>query len=75
MRRHRALALGSFTSMPSRASSASLALSAEVRLSLSASELAGFDLFGAPSLKPMPDHWPMPAGFDLRSFFLVGGDA
>jgi sporulation protein YlmC with PRC-barrel domain len=46
----------------------------EVRLNLSASELAGFDLFGAPSLKPMPDHWPMPAGFDLRSFFLVGGD-
>jgi hypothetical protein len=30
-----------------------------VRLTLSASELAGFDLFGAPSLKPMPDHWPM----------------
>jgi sporulation protein YlmC with PRC-barrel domain len=43
----------------------------EVRLTLSASELAGFDLFGAPSLKPMPDHGPMPAGFDLRSFFLV----
>jgi len=43
----------------------------EVRLDLRASELAGFGLFNAPSLKPMPDHWPMPAGFDQRSFFLV----
>src|SRR5437879_3083452 len=43
----------------------------EVLLDLRASELAGFGLFNAPSLKPMPDHWPMPAGFDQRSFFLV----
>jgi hypothetical protein len=43
----------------------------EVRLDLRASELAGFGLFNAPSLKPMPDHWPMPVGFDQRSFFLV----
>jgi len=43
----------------------------EVRLDLRASELAGFGLFNAPSLEPMPDHWPMPAGFDQRSFFLV----
>ena len=43
----------------------------EVRLDLHASELAGFGLFDATSLKPMPDHWPMPAGFDQRSFFLV----
>src|SRR5258706_11032078 len=42
----------------------------EVRLALRASELAGFDLFDPPSLRPMPDHWPMPMGFDQRSFFL-----
>ncbi|OLB38773.1 MAG: hypothetical protein AUI04_13290 [Candidatus Rokubacteria bacterium 13_2_20CM_2_64_8] len=42
----------------------------EVRLDLRASELAGFGLFNAPSLKEMPDHWPMPAGLDQRSFFL-----
>ena len=44
----------------------------EVRLVLSASELAGVDLYDSQALRPMPDHWPMPAGFDLRSFFLVG---
>jgi hypothetical protein len=33
-----------------------------VRLDLTAPELAGFGLFDAPSLRPMPDHWPMPAG-------------
>ena len=38
---------------------------------MAASELAGLDLFDAPNLRPMPDHWPMPAGFDQRSFFLV----
>jgi sporulation protein YlmC with PRC-barrel domain len=43
----------------------------EVRLVLSASELAGVDLYDSHALRPMPDHWPMPAGFDLRSFFLV----
>lgn len=46
----------------------------QVRLDVRASELAGFGLHGAPSLRPMPDHWPMPAGFDQRSFFLVAGD-
>ncbi len=46
----------------------------EIRLTLSASELAGLDLFLAPQLQPMPDHWDMPAGFDQREFFLVGGD-
>jgi uncharacterized protein YrrD len=46
----------------------------EVRLSLSARELEGLDLYDTPSLRPMPDHWPMPVGFDLRSFFLVAGD-
>jgi uncharacterized protein YrrD len=43
----------------------------EVRLDLSAAELAGFGLYGAAKLKPMPDSWPMPMGFDQRSFFLV----
>jgi sporulation protein YlmC with PRC-barrel domain len=46
----------------------------EVRLDVRGSELAGFGLYGAPSLRPMPDHWPMPTGFDQRSFFLVAGD-
>lgn len=46
----------------------------EVRLTLGASELAGLDLFDMMSLRPMPDQWKMPAGFDLRSFFLVPGD-
>src|SRR5256886_4640419 len=43
----------------------------EVRLDLRASELAGFGLFNAPSLKEMPDHWPMPAGLDQRRLFLL----
>ena len=46
----------------------------EVRLALTASELAGVDLYDSHPLRPMPDHWPMPAGFDLRSFFLVAAD-
>ena len=46
----------------------------EVRLALTASELAGVDLYDSHPLRPMPDHWPMPAGFDLRSFFLVASD-
>jgi uncharacterized protein YrrD len=46
----------------------------EVRLALRARELEGLDLYDTPSLAPMPDHWPMPAGFDLRSFFLVAAD-
>jgi sporulation protein YlmC with PRC-barrel domain len=46
----------------------------EVRLSLRASELAGLDLFNAQPLKPMPDHWKMPLGFDQRSLFLIAGD-
>ena len=46
----------------------------EVRLIMRAAELAGLDLFNAQPLRPMPDRWPMPAGFDLRSFFLVAGD-
>ena len=46
----------------------------EVRLTLRAAELDSLDLFGTPALRPMPDQWPMPMGFDLRSFFLVAGD-
>jgi sporulation protein YlmC with PRC-barrel domain len=46
----------------------------EVRLTLRAPELAGLDLFDTMSLRPMPDQWKMPAGFDMRSFFLVPGD-
>jgi sporulation protein YlmC with PRC-barrel domain len=46
----------------------------EVRLTLRAAELDGLDLFSTPALRPMPDQWPMPMGFDLRSFFLVAGD-
>jgi sporulation protein YlmC with PRC-barrel domain len=43
----------------------------EIQLSLTARELGGFDLYNVPKLRPMPDHWPMPAGFDERAFFLV----
>jgi sporulation protein YlmC with PRC-barrel domain len=46
----------------------------EVRLTLSASDLAGLDLYNAESLQLMPDQWEMPVGFDQREFFLVGGD-
>lgn len=46
----------------------------EVRLTLSASDLAGLDLYNAESLQAMPDQWEMPAGFDQREFFLLGGD-
>jgi sporulation protein YlmC with PRC-barrel domain len=45
-----------------------------VHLALRASELASLDRFDGYGLRPMPDRWPMPAGFDLRSFFLVAGD-
>ncbi len=46
----------------------------EVRLTLSASDLAGLDLYNAESLQLMPDQWEMPVGFDQREFFLIGGD-
>lgn len=46
----------------------------DVRLTLRADELADLDLYDAHPLRPMPDHWPMPMGFDLRSFFLVAGN-
>jgi sporulation protein YlmC with PRC-barrel domain len=46
-----------------------------VRLTLTASELDSLPLFHAEALRPMPDHWRVPAGFDERDLFLVGGDA
>lgn len=45
----------------------------EVRLALRSAELAGLDLYRGEPLQAMPDHWEMPAGFDQRDFFLVGG--
>jgi uncharacterized protein YrrD len=45
-----------------------------VRLALSASELAGVDIYDSHVLRPMPDRWSMPMGFDMRSFFLVAGN-
>src|SRR2546428_11089870 len=38
----------------------------EVWLDLPASAFAGFGLFNAPRLQPMPDHWPMQAGVGSR---------
>lgn len=46
----------------------------EVRLALPAREMAALDLFHSANLRPMPDHWEMPVGFDERDFFLLGGD-
>ena len=45
-----------------------------IRLSIPASDLDTLSLFHPEHLRPMPDHWDMPAGFDERAFFLVGGD-
>jgi sporulation protein YlmC with PRC-barrel domain len=44
-----------------------------IRLALTASDLETLPLFHAEHLRPMPDHWEMPAGFDERDLFLVGG--
>ncbi len=44
-----------------------------IQLSLRASDLETLPLFHAQHLRPMPDHWEMPAGFDERDFFMVGG--
>ena len=46
-----------------------------IRLTMPASELDTLPLFHPQHLRPMPDHWDMPVGFDERSFFLVGGDS
>ena len=46
-----------------------------IQLTLRASELDTLPLFHGEHLRPMPDHWDMPVGFDERDFFLVGGGA
>jgi sporulation protein YlmC with PRC-barrel domain len=46
-----------------------------IQLTLRSSDLGALPLFHAERLRPMPDHWEMPAGFDERDFFMVGGDA
>ena len=44
-----------------------------IQLTLRASDLDTLPLFHAEHLRPMPDHWDMPAGFDERDLFMVGG--
>jgi uncharacterized protein YrrD len=44
-----------------------------VQLALRASDLEALPLFRGEHLRPMPDHWDMPAGFDERELFMVGG--
>jgi sporulation protein YlmC with PRC-barrel domain len=44
-----------------------------VQLTLRASDLETLPLFHAEHLRRMPDHWEMPAGFDERDLFMVGG--
>ena len=44
-----------------------------IQLTLRASDLETLRFFHAQHLRPVPDHWEMPAGFDEREFFMVGG--
>jgi sporulation protein YlmC with PRC-barrel domain len=44
-----------------------------IQLTLRASDLDTLPLFHGQHLRPMPDHWEMPAGFDERDLFMVGG--
>jgi sporulation protein YlmC with PRC-barrel domain len=44
-----------------------------IQLALRASDLETLPLFRGEHLRRMPDHWDMPAGFDERDLFLVGG--
>ncbi len=44
-----------------------------IQLALRASDLETLPLFREQHVRPMPDHWEMPAGFDERDLFLVGG--
>jgi sporulation protein YlmC with PRC-barrel domain len=46
----------------------------EVRLGMTAHDMAGLDIYNSAPLRAMPDHWEMPIGFDQRDFFLLGGD-
>jgi len=44
-----------------------------IRLALKAAELGSLRLFNPEHLRPMPDHWDVPVGFNERDFFMVGG--
>ncbi|MHB8731043.1 MAG: PRC-barrel domain containing protein [bacterium] len=44
-----------------------------IRLALRAVDLESLSLFNPEHLRPMPDHWNMPVGFDERDLFMVGG--
>lgn len=44
-----------------------------VQLTLRAPDLGTLLPLHPEHLRPLPDHWDMPAGFDERAFFLVGG--
>jgi sporulation protein YlmC with PRC-barrel domain len=44
-----------------------------IQLTLRASDLETLPLFHGQNLRPMPDHWEMPVGFDERDLFMVGG--
>jgi sporulation protein YlmC with PRC-barrel domain len=44
-----------------------------IRLALRAADLESLPLFNPEHLRPMPDHWDMPLGFDERDLFMVGG--
>lgn len=44
-----------------------------VRLTLKAADLDNLALFNPAHIRPMPDHWDMPVGFDERDLFMVGG--
>ena len=44
-----------------------------IQLTLPASDLETLPLFHGQHLRPMPDHWEMPVGFDERDLFMVGG--
>jgi len=46
-----------------------------IRLALRAADLGNLPLFNPEHLRPMPDHWDMPVGFNERDLFMVGGGA
>jgi len=46
---------------------------APIRLGLKAAELESLRLFNPAHLRPMPDHWDMPMGFNERDLLMVGG--
>lgn len=46
-----------------------------IRLTLKAADLDSLPLFNPEHLRPMPDHWNMPVGFNERDLFMMGGAA